>query len=66
MEHYNIEDDALYSEQLNEISQSLMNKEEHVNQTYEHLLGQKLFNYITEHLNVEGKTVSVEEFQSLK
>ncbi|MDX2000797.1 MAG: trigger factor [Chitinophagales bacterium] len=56
---------SLDDEQLDEWAESMMKNKEHVQKTYEFLMGQRLIDYIQSQITVNEKPVSLEEFKKL-
>jgi trigger factor len=59
---YNPGGQAVEDEYLEMLNNSMLSKEDHVKKSYEGAMEQKLFTFIKSQLNVEQKTVSLDEF----
>jgi hypothetical protein len=45
---------------------NMMGNKDHVQRTYDHLLEEKLFNYIESQVEVADQEISLDEFKNLK
>ena len=56
---------AIDDEQLEAWSQKMLENKEHVQKTYDYLIGEKMFKLIKEKVTINTKEVSIEEFKKL-
>jgi len=59
---YNPSGQPVEDQYLDMLNESMLSKEEHVKKSYEGAMEQKLFTFIKEHLDIEQKLVSLDEF----